>query len=940
MTFQIRRLMPNVRIQIAAMRDGGIGAWSAIIEQSGSAPSADAALRALRVAHSGGAVALTKVGGDASPGFAPAHLTYSAAFTSDSADVTITPTARHPMAGITIGKRFAPAVALASGGAHTQTLALRENTLDITVTAQNGAQEIYTLMLTLTPSTDAALQSLGLSAGVLRPKFAAGDLTYRVDVANTVTAITFTARANHPGASVTVNGGAADAAQMLQAGENTIAIVVTAQSGATMTYTLTITRPLSSDATLRSLALSAGTLETKFAPGAASYNVTLPNSTTAITLTAAVNHARASVRVGGESVADGQASAPQTLLVGVNRIEIEVTAEDGASMIYVVIATREPSANANLSALSLSGGAGLSQVFRVDTLAHTVSVGNTVASVTITPTVEDTGKASVTVDGAAVTSGQASGAIDLDVNVAKMILVIVTAEDGVAMKTYTLRVTRAQSSDNTLSGLTLSDDAELDSAFAADTLAYSVMVAHAVTAITLTPVVNQPDARVTVGGDAADVAQALDVGPNPILIVVTAQNGTTKTYTLTVTRAKSPDATLSALEISDGTLAPNFAPDMLPDMLSYTASVTNATTSITITATATHADAKVTVAGGAANSAQSLIVGDTTILIVVTAADELATKTYTLRITRAQAMASSDSSLRGLSIAPGQFAETFAATTLAYTAALANSAESVTVTPMLNEPNATVTVDGSPVAAGQPSQAILLTANVPKTILLIVTAQDAAAKTTYTLRITRAAGAPGLPQNLMAIGGAAKLRVTWEAPDDENGAAVTGYKIRWKLATATDFGAAVAVSGTAHSILGLAAGDYQAQILAVNAEGDGGYSDSARATAAAYGLDVNESGGRPGASDGILLARYLLGVRGAALVDGQGENAGTVEDNVQNGINLGLLDIDGDSDADGTDGILLARALLGLRGDALSGGLGLDAAAKAKVAENLAKFGR
>ena len=57
---------------------------------------------------------------------------------------------------------------------------------------------------------------------------------------------------------------------------------------------------------------------------------------------------------------------------------------------------------------------------------------------------------------------------------------------------------------------------------------------------------------------------ALAVGANPILVEVTAQDGTTKiTYTVTVTRAAgalSSDATLSNLTSSTGTLTPSFAP--------------------------------------------------------------------------------------------------------------------------------------------------------------------------------------------------------------------------------------------------------------------------------------------------------------------------------------------------------------------------------------------
>ena len=71
----------------------------------------------------------------------------------------------------------------------------------------------------------------------------------------------------------------------------------------------------------------------------------------------------------------------------------------------------------------------------------------------------------------------------------------------------------------------------------------------------LTPTVTDSNAGgVTVAGNAVtsgspSAAVALNVGSNEIEVAVTAEDGSTKTYTVTVTR-QSGDATLSALAAS------------------------------------------------------------------------------------------------------------------------------------------------------------------------------------------------------------------------------------------------------------------------------------------------------------------------------------------------------------------------------------------------------
>jgi uncharacterized lipoprotein YajG len=147
---------------------------------------------------------------------------------------------------------------------------------------------------------------------------------------------------------------------------------------------------------------------------------------------------------------------------------------------------------------------------------------------------------------------------------------------------------------------------------------------------------------VTVNGTSVASGSAsppinLNVGANTITVVVTAPDGsTTKTYTVTVTRAASSVATLSNLTLSNGTLSPAFA----SGTTGYSASVPLATTSVTVTPTTTDANATVTVNGtsvasGAASPPINLNVGANTITVVVTAQDGSTTKTYTVTVTRA-----------------------------------------------------------------------------------------------------------------------------------------------------------------------------------------------------------------------------------------------------------------------------------------------------------------
>jgi hypothetical protein len=109
------------------------------------------------------------------------------------------------------------------------------------------------------------------------------------------------------------------------------------------------------------------------------------------------------------------------------------------------------------------------------------------------------------------------------------------------------------SNDATLSGLSLSAGT-LTPTFSSGTITYTASVANANSTITVTPTKNNANASIKVNNVAVNSGSAsgnisLNVGDNIITTVVTAQDGsTTKTYTVTVTRATNPQSiTFNAL---------------------------------------------------------------------------------------------------------------------------------------------------------------------------------------------------------------------------------------------------------------------------------------------------------------------------------------------------------------------------------------------------------
>ena len=290
------------------------------------------------------------------------------------------------------------------------------------------------------------------------------------------------------------------------------------------------------------------------------------------------------------------------------------------------------STDTTLSALTLSDvdfG-----TFSSGTESYTASVTYSVSQTTVTPAVNDSGASYVIkLDGV----NDSDGTISLVVG-SNVITIEVKAEDGDTTKTYRVTVTRAAAStDARLSGLTLSD---VDfGTFSSGTESYTASVADTVPLTTVTPTLNDSEANFVIKLDGvidSDGAIPLGLGQNVITIEVTAEDDTTtKTYTVTVTRALPPstDATLKALTLSDVNIGA-----FSSGTTSYTASVANGVTHTTVTPTLNDSEAIYVVKlGGMTDSdgTVSLTVGSNVITVEVTAEDGSTKRTYSVTLTRA-----------------------------------------------------------------------------------------------------------------------------------------------------------------------------------------------------------------------------------------------------------------------------------------------------------------
>ena len=214
--------------------------------------------------------------------------------------------------------------------------------------------------------------------------------------------------------------------------------------------------------------------------------------------------------------------------------------------------------------------AGLEPAFDPATLQYSAAVPPAATEFTVTAQRSSTAGPAPTIeiwtpptaDAEGVWTTDADGAIDFPTtNNTIRVRALVTTTDNTATKTYTIDV-RRQSSDANLSALALSGMA-LSPAFDPATTSYSAVFGAGVTSTAVAAVTADAGATVVVklgGVIDLDGTVALGAGANTVTVEVTAEDGTTRVYTVTATRAAANDASLSGLSLSGITLSPAVRP--------------------------------------------------------------------------------------------------------------------------------------------------------------------------------------------------------------------------------------------------------------------------------------------------------------------------------------------------------------------------------------------
>lgn len=196
-------------------------------------------------------------------------------------------------------------------------------------------------------------------------------------------------------------------------------------------------------------------------------------------------------------------------------------------------------------------------------------------------------------------------------------------------------------SNNDLAGLVPSAGT-LAPAFKPLALAYSLQVAYVDSQISLTASTSDSKAEMAVNGKPVESGKPSDpvdikvgTAQDVFKVVVTAQDGSQKTYAISVTRLPSNDTRLAKLDPVGFALKPAFS----PALLEYADTVASAVASVSLKPAAAHPAAKVTVndsivVSGASSKPVPLIVGDNLIKVEVTAQDGKTKAIYNVKVVR------------------------------------------------------------------------------------------------------------------------------------------------------------------------------------------------------------------------------------------------------------------------------------------------------------------
>ncbi len=577
-----------------------------------------------------------------------------------------------------------------------------------------------------TASSDADLSGLTLSAGTLDPAFVRDSLSYTATVANSIDSLTVTPTSNHNGATITVNGtsvssGSASSAISLSVGENTITIVVAAEdSTTTKTYTVIVVRGVNiPDATLRAAIERA----LKKSSGA----IITPSEMATLTDLDARNQ-NISDLTGLE-----YATNLDTLSLSDNRISDISSLQDLTSLIYLSLSANHISDISSLQGLTslrwlsldnnrisdISALSGLTSL-KVLNLFGTTSISDISALSSLTSLkVLNLGRISVS-DISALSGLTSLERLYLNNNRISDISALSGLTSLEVLWLYANRI----SDISPLKGLSLTT-VYLNNNLISD---ISPLKGHTTLKTVYLPgnLLNYPSLTTHIPDlRSRGVGVSYDTRTLTSLVKISGDDqtgtaGSRLSDPLIVEVRDQNDVAFAGVLVAFSVTAGGGS-------LSTTTDTTDANgrASTRLTLGATGADTL-----GAA--------GVDTVVAAIDVSDIDKSVTFTATAT---GRTSSDADLSGLTLSAGTLDPAFARDSLSYTATVADSIDSLTVTPTSSYNGATITVNDTSVSSSSASSAISLSVG-ENTITIVVTAEDGTTTKTYTVTVVRGVNIP------------------------------------------------------------------------------------------------------------------------------------------------------------------------------------------------------
>lgn len=605
--------------------------------------------------------------------------------------------------------------------------------VEVSVSSEDGKNSrTYTLNIVREASNDNSLKDLTIEDEEGNSYIALKDETdstrFKVEVPGKIDKLFVNATPNSNLASVsyvTLN----DNEYNIEVGQNILEFKIKSESGATQSYYIEVTRKPKNDATLQTITYTIGsgnaTLIEDFDPNKYDYDLgTVDYGTSIIYITAVPTDPDATIKI-------NSAVGQQSIATGPNKYTITVVAQDGITeQEYTISIERSKNNVATLNVLSITGEV-LNETWDKDRFDYTMTVDETKSSikqseVTAIPTDRN---AKVTID----------SDLTLSTSSINYYKIIVTAEDGITTKTYTIAITRPKSTDATLKDIKLTD-ATISPKLTKGIYEYTITVPYGKNEFEIEGIPNVETSDVYTNG-----VKKLEDGT--FTLTVQAESGNTQIYKFNVVEAKSTDATLSDLSVNGYP----FTDDNLifsPTTTDYSiGDIESAVEKIMVNATPSNADSTIKYYNDGElieecnnqhncelNLKASL--GEKTITVEITAPDAITKKQYYITYNKVK---SDVAYLSSITSNKGTFDKTFNKGTTNYELNLTYDESEVDLTFITESENASIKVNSeeskfSPVTYHVSG----IAEGETKTITVIVTAQDGINKKTYTILVNRA----------------------------------------------------------------------------------------------------------------------------------------------------------------------------------------------------------